>query len=327
MSSNLLQQQLQQQQPQQQPQEQIKQNIQKHYDSKSTETLKDRWQSKIIELRKFNNQTKKYLISTYTRPNDRVLDLGSGSGGDMGKYYSVGVKTLHGVDISYDSIQKCTRRAPEYLPSMETRFIIGDYTQFPMAPGFYNPSDNKSNPYESGLASDSITTPEMKSTAIFSANFTSESYDIVYCMFAIHYAFETQQQANNFFKNVAHYLKPGGTFICTLLNGDMLQTQFKSEIKNSICSILPRGQDKIYFELDDRVALEEPIIKQDHLIFTAASHGLAFCGKESFDEIYHRLKNRYKNNPKLFKLYYNSNPSKDEWDVIKLYSSFIFCKK
>jgi SAM-dependent methyltransferase len=47
-------------------------------------------------------------------------------------------------------------------------------------------------------------------------------FDVVNCQFALHYFFESQSTLDNLTKNLKESLKPGGIFVATLLNGDVI---------------------------------------------------------------------------------------------------------
>ena len=42
------------------------------------------------------------------------------------------------------------------------------------------------------------------------------NFDVVSCQFAMHYAFDSEQRARTFLRNVATRLRPGGVFIGTI---------------------------------------------------------------------------------------------------------------
>ena len=54
-----------------------------------------------------------------------------------------------------------------------------------------------------------------------------QSFDIVSCQFAIHYAFENEQTARTFIQNVAFALRVGGSFIVTVPDADYLARCYK----------------------------------------------------------------------------------------------------
>ena len=78
------------------------QRAKEFYHTKHKQTKKERAQSPLIGVRKFNNAVKSLLISKALENvrEARVLDLCSGTGGDLGKYKHSKVSSLIMVDIS-----------------------------------------------------------------------------------------------------------------------------------------------------------------------------------------------------------------------------------
>lgn len=56
-------------------------------------------------------------------------------------------------------------------------------------------------------------------------------FDLVSCQFALHYSFETEARARMFAQNIAERLKPGGTFVATFPNSDVLQQKLAATIE------------------------------------------------------------------------------------------------
>lgn len=102
-----------------------------HYNKRQNISRDDRNNSPIIGLKSFNNWIKSVLIAKYSRcdstglangdgdarpvgrrsgPPIRVLDLGCGKGGDLGKWQKAGLRSLVGVDIAQVSVQQARDR-------------------------------------------------------------------------------------------------------------------------------------------------------------------------------------------------------------------------
>lgn len=59
-------------------------------------------------------------------------------------------------------------------------------------------------------------------TSAFSPASLSVPFDVVSMQFCMHYAFETERKARCMLDNVARYLRPGGIFIGTIPNAELL---------------------------------------------------------------------------------------------------------
>ncbi|KAF2545915.1 hypothetical protein F2Q70_00022803 [Brassica cretica] len=81
-----------------------------HYSRRTNQTLEEREASPIIHLKKLNNWIKSVLIQLYARPDDAVLDLACGKGGDLIKWDKARIGYYVGIDIAEGSIEDCRTR-------------------------------------------------------------------------------------------------------------------------------------------------------------------------------------------------------------------------
>jgi len=135
--------------------------------------LKDRANGPLIEMKRFHNGIKRKLINSYAREALSYLDVCCGRGGDILKLTDAKVKWVHGIDISQMEIAEAKRRVCETRRGTVFTFEVSDA-------GSWQPS---------------------------------ALYDVVSCMFALHYFFENEQSARNIIHMIATSLKPGGVFI------------------------------------------------------------------------------------------------------------------
>lgn len=96
--------------------------IESHYDEKKQNTLEERQQSRIINIKCFNNWVKAVLINEYVKRNDNVVDLCCGKGGDLIKWNKAKIFHLLGVDISSVSITQCNDRYTSLDPHYKADF-------------------------------------------------------------------------------------------------------------------------------------------------------------------------------------------------------------
>lgn len=146
-------------------------------------------------MRSYHNYEKKSLIQrTVERLGDRpirVLDLGSGRGGDLWKWLALKPQLWLGVDIDADSIKEAQRRIQDRAtPPRESniKFIQADLRQ--------EKAIDTMLPRHEGL------------------------FTIVSCMFALHYFFEHPSHFDNLMATVNRYIQPGALFCATLFDGD-----------------------------------------------------------------------------------------------------------
>ena len=115
-----------------------------------------------------------------------VLDFCSGKGGDLMKYFKMNTVSYYtGVDITLESHVEAIRRYNNKLLQCEQNnentiqadFVLADVCSVPLFKHF------------------------------------PHRFDIVSCMFALHYAFFSRDSAELFFSNVRHLMAANGCFI------------------------------------------------------------------------------------------------------------------
>lgn len=166
-----------------------------HYDERPQENRVTRKKSPIYQMRQFNNWLKSVLIYLHTRPGYSVLDLCCGKGGDLHKWAQAGATSYVACDTSLVSVQELANRynsmrRPPFRPSL----LVGDCF-------------------------------DVRLTNYLS---TKDSFDIVSCQFAMHYAFEDEARVRRLLENVADRLKPGGFFIGTTVDSNVLVRKIRA---------------------------------------------------------------------------------------------------
>lgn len=171
---------------------------------------------------------KSYLINRgltgYVRP--KVLDLAIGKFADMSKYVHGGANTVVGLEIGYDGLNNpvdggCKRmldwakRSPAVSKLAErTMLIVGDATK-----NISNGEcarDNLNRYYLDVLYGRMPgNTPKLKKLE----GVALEGFDVVSCMYAIHYMMDNEDILDAFLRNVSENLLDQGYFIGTCLDG------------------------------------------------------------------------------------------------------------
>lgn len=158
-----------------------------HYDHRTEtprddrEALRDRASGPCAPLKRYHNAIKRALIDTFARDASALLDVGCGRGGDIHKWVSAKIAYVRGIDVSPKEIEEARRRYAVLAPrSTHCDFAV-----------------------ETSFGSDGWHGDE-------------RVYDVVTCMFALHYFWESEETARAFFRNAAKVLKPGGYVIGTV---------------------------------------------------------------------------------------------------------------
>jgi len=191
------------------------------------------------------NFVKRYIIDRgltgYVKP--KVLDLAVGKLGELDKYTRAGVHTLVGIDINEDSINNpengaATRiiKNANYAPAIaklseKTILIVGTATK--NIENGESVRDNINKYYIDVLYGRAKgNTPKLRKME----GVGLDKFDMVSCMYAIHYMMNNESELENFLINVSENLLDQGYFIGTCLNGDVVLNEMgnKSELKGVI---------------------------------------------------------------------------------------------
>ena len=188
-------------------------------------------ESRIKGLRKFNNWVKSTIIHRFSAPESgegpplRVLDIGCGKGGDLGKWQSAPypVDLYVGIDPAEVSIDQARERYSEmmrrggragrggrggYRGGREQRTFDAEF----VAQDAYSQSvGNIQIVRNVGFQEDR------------GSRWGSGGFDVVTMMFCMHYAFESEAKAKGMLNNVAGSLKKGGRFFGVIPNSDIIR--------------------------------------------------------------------------------------------------------
>lgn len=127
------------------------------------------------ELHMYHNLAKRQLLGAFARGANRLLDLACGRGGDVHKWKSFGIAHVTGLDASLESICEARRRSKAAKCPPTYVFHQCDLRH--------------------GWDAD------------------VPKFDVVTCMFALHYFFESEESAHSLMRTVARHLAPGGCFV------------------------------------------------------------------------------------------------------------------
>lgn len=217
-------------------------------------------ESKIKGLRSFNNWVKSTLIQKFspdeefsTRFNDTkdwaddsqgpppvedkrllVLDLGCGKGGDLGKWQLAPqrVDLYVGLDPANISVEQARDR---YGQMRNGRGQRGRRPPPPLFHAEFYPKDcfgewlgDVDIVQQVGIDANAGPGGSLMASRWSGGG----GFDVVTSMFAIHYAFESEEKTRQMLSNVAGCLKKGGRFIGVCPNSDMITSKVSAFHKN-----------------------------------------------------------------------------------------------
>ena len=201
-------------------------------------------------LKKFNNFVKGYLIERaltgYTKPN--VIDLAVGELGDMHKYVNMGVGTFIGLDINEHNLNNpksgaATRIMKQIMSNNSNN--NSQYVKFADKMMLILGTATK-NIVNGDCAFDNINKYYLDVLYGRAKGNTNklrkmegvglDGFDVITCMYAIHYMMNDETSLDNFLRNVSENLNDQGYFVGTCLDGMEIIKELgsKTEINGDI---------------------------------------------------------------------------------------------
>jgi len=295
-----------------------------HYSSRSNQTLEEREASPIIHMKKLNNWIKSVLIQLYTHRDDVVLDLACGKGGDLIKWDKARIGYYVGVDIADGSIEDCRTRYNGETDQIHRRKRFSFPARLICADCYEVPLDK-------ALQDDA-------------------PFDICSCQFALHYSWSTEERARQALENVSSLLRPGGTFIGTMPDANVIVKKLREAegltfgntvywisfdeeyTKKKFKSSRPFGI-QYKFHLEDAVDCPEWLVPFHIFKELAKEYGLELVFKKNS----HEFVNEYIKKPEFAELMRRLGAlgdgsgdgrtlSEDEWEASYLYLVFVMRK-
>jgi mRNA (guanine-N7-)-methyltransferase len=156
---------------------------------------KQRQQSYFYQMRKFHNSIKRELYDKYAYGKS-VLELAIGRFGDGQKLFDDKVKRVVGYDIDASSITEARRRLMEYPQDFQSKVVLG---------------------------------VKDLSTEVISGN---KEFDVVSCMFALHYFFKTEETFETILKSIENNLRISGIFMATLFDGKKIMKRLEEPFED-----------------------------------------------------------------------------------------------
>lgn len=176
------------------------------------------------------------IINNNTNISPRLLDIGSGKGGDISRYIENNA-TVIGVDSAIDNLhnpidgayKRLTKiynnhkKRKNNIPKDKIIFIAGDGGKlFTDSNTFISNNDDYYKQF-------------VTENTIFENKHT---FDTVSVFFAIHYFFKSKQIFNNFIQNIADNVKIGGYFVGCCYDGDIIHKLFEKQLEENDNNIL-----------------------------------------------------------------------------------------
>ncbi|KAG5489893.1 hypothetical protein JKF63_00010 [Porcisia hertigi] len=305
-----------------------------------TRKRKDDWSSQQVAFRHFNNFVKKTLIqfsldcalaNAAASPSEGavVLDLASGRGGDIGKWFFMqsSVKSeLHAPSaVLRTSVYDCYDVSPECINEAERRWkeMTAQLKRPPQCCASFTVADCFAESFLQGT---------LPSSPHFGR------YTIVTIQFAFHYACRTLDLIRNVLSVISDAVAPGGVVLITTVDISILSKRAaEGVIGNELYSVsFPNPPEyaeasdgrallvtgtEYHFHLDGFVDCPEFVVPYDAVVQIAREAGLRLC--ESMSKPFCEFLPAYSASWKVNK---GNKLSQAELDLVTLYRSICFEK-
>ena len=186
----------------------------------------------IKGLRSFNNWVKSTIIHKFSPADDghgpplRVLDLGCGKGGDLGKWQQAPqpVELLVGIDPAEVSVDQARERHARLRGGHRGgRGGRGGRSQRTFDAEFF-----AQDAFGESIGNIPLIRQIGFDTGMPGSRRNAGGFDVVSMMFCMHYAFESEAKTRGMLQNVAGSLAKGGRFIGTIPNSDVIRSRVEA---------------------------------------------------------------------------------------------------
>jgi len=191
----------------------------------------------MITFHNIGINEKLYLKS---KNKENLLELACGQASDLSRWMNAGFKFVLGLDLAKDNIYKpndgaYARIIKEYGKFNKNKGIEKGYffnSAFAVADCGINIKNGNAGIDEESKELLKIimnkNSKNLKPHYKYIAGKGADGFDMITCMFAIHYFFKSQEILEGFLRNVSENLKKNGIFICTFMDGESVIAELNS---------------------------------------------------------------------------------------------------
>jgi len=321
-------------------------------------------------LRDFHNlYVKNILINNTLQPGQTLIDYACGKGGDLPKWINTNLSFILGIDLSKDNIENridgaCARYLNycyKFTSIPKALFLTGNSSvNIKNGEAFFT---EKSKYIAKAIFGEGTKNEITLGKGVYkNYGIAKNGFNVSSIQFALHYMFENETIAHNFFKNIAQCTAINGYFIGACYDGkrvfDMLQTLEEGESKS-----LFKNQTKIWeitkryvntefnddesclgyaidiFQESINKTFREYLVNFNYLIRLMENYGFVLLNVSeykqlglpgslgSFEEMYKFMNNEIIRQPSLkFKIGSSLNMSEEEKKISFLNNYFVFKK-
>ena len=235
----------------------------------SSERAQDIYYQKVTNLgkifRAFHNWIKSIIIysacAQYKENRDgknkkkSVLDIACGRGGDFMKFYTSRVGEYIGIDPNYENLFGALDSAMIRYQQNKTKYP--DFTKMTFIQA------DARMPFIGEQQEKVLTNMTPDNKKLIDKIFTKgKQFDLINCMFALHYLFDSKNSVSNLIDTIKTYLKNDGIFVCTLFDPAHVMTLLNGKDTFTSYYTDDDGVRKKFFEIVKKFNNEESDINQ-----------------------------------------------------------------
>ena len=264
-------------------------------------------------MRQFANWIKSIIIYTYCRgtkinPNGKfrkktILDIGSGRGGDILKFFHARVAEVVGIDPDYENVYSS-------FDSSNSRYknLKGRFPQFPKMTFIQG---DGGVPFTAKAQKSKILNYSKESEKIIDKVIGNKKFDIINSSMAIHYLFKNENTLKNLLDNIKKHLNVGGYVLLTLFDCDRVMNMLDDNKSVASYYTDDEGRKNKFFEIvkkfdgkpknaagnsidvhmswinaDENSYNEEYLVPKEFMISSMKSIGLKLVDSNLFQNMY-----------------------------------------
>jgi 2-polyprenyl-3-methyl-5-hydroxy-6-metoxy-1,4-benzoquinol methylase len=270
----------------------------------------------------FHNLGIKDMLYLFPEKRNSLLELACGQAGDLSRWIKGDYNFVFGIDYAKDNIYKANEGAYSRMIKEYNRFNREKTKEKGFFPNFIFAAGDCGLDIKSGASGVDDESKELM-RLVMNSNYKNSKphyrhiigkgaakFDVVTCMYAIHYFFESEEKLNGFLNNVSTNLKTGGSFVTTFMDGDSVEKALGTEgivegqktLNNTditIWAIIKRFTKEVNYNKRVDVFIEntqrlipEYLVKFDFLIEKAKEFGLVLQATELYSETFQKLKDK-----------------------------------
>lgn len=327
-------------------------------DDKYYNRFNDKDSSKLISSKMimFHNRVIKPMLFKYPKQigNNRgkLLELACGQGSDMDRWIAARYKFIFGVDYVKDNIENPTSGIYKRLITKHQKvqnkyffphmvFVIGDCKyRLDNGEAAKGLDKNSEDILKIILGKKGFIPKKYSQLNVIKDN-QNTKFDVVSCMFSIHYFFEDEKSLDGFLSNIMNNLKEDGTFICTFMDGKTVEEKLNAKngvllgvdsISDAVVWAVRRNYSvnqrnpygkkiSVYIENSGKL-IAENLVNFSLLESKCKQFGLTLVLSEMFEVTFNKTLNKENNMIKIDEFIINNLKELNEDNNLKEFSFF-----